>query len=358
MVRVVLIRKGEEANWRPQRSGATRAVCDSTGACDTATVTITINPEPDSPTAVDDVVVTDEDTEITFDVLTGSDSDPDGDLDPASTSAVTLPTDGVLVNNGDGTFRYTPDTDFNGTDSFDYEVCDITGAASCDTVTVTIAVNPVNDAPAAAPSAHETPQNAPLVLTLTDLGASDPDGDPLTLEVVDGAALTGSVVITDAGTTITFTPALDFVGAAGTFDFTVSDRSESANATVTITVIPNLKPIALPDTVPDPVPKRTEIEINVLANDSDPDGALDVISVVIVRDPNNGTVTVDAVTGEIGLGHRGCSLHRGPLIGGTRLPAVPGLSRSPPLRRWPRVTSGQGYVAARPLAVADQRSVD
>ena len=49
--------------------------------------------------------------------------------------------------NPDGTIDYTPDPGFFGTDSFTYEVCDLAGL--CDTATVDITVNAVNDPPVA-----------------------------------------------------------------------------------------------------------------------------------------------------------------------------------------------------------------
>ena len=58
----------------------------------------------------------------------GVDVDVDGILVVDTTTAVTVPSNGVLVNNGDGTFLYTPNTDFNGTDSFTYTIEDDEGA--------------------------------------------------------------------------------------------------------------------------------------------------------------------------------------------------------------------------------------
>ncbi len=54
--------------------------------------------------------------------------------------------------NVDGTIGYAPDADFFGSDSFDYQVCDLTGPPSgplCSTATVDITVNSVNDPPVA-----------------------------------------------------------------------------------------------------------------------------------------------------------------------------------------------------------------
>jgi len=118
-------------------------ICDTLGACDTAAVNITVDPVADPPVANDDVASTPEDTLVTIDVA-ANDSDPDGNLDPASanTACATCanPTNGTLVNNLDGTFDYTPNPSFSGNDSFVYEICD-TGPL-CDTASVNITVNP------------------------------------------------------------------------------------------------------------------------------------------------------------------------------------------------------------------------
>ncbi|MCW3808180.1 Ig-like domain-containing protein, partial [Plebeiibacterium marinum] len=104
-------------------------VCDSNGACDQATVVITINAIADNnaPVATDDVASVDEDSVLNGTTLLSNDSDPDGDELTINTTPVTGPTNGSLVINADGTYTYTPDKDFIGEDSFVYEVCDSEG---------------------------------------------------------------------------------------------------------------------------------------------------------------------------------------------------------------------------------------
>ncbi len=91
------------------------------------------------PVAADDTAATLADTAVDIDVA-ANDHDPDGVLDLASATTAcagcTTPANGALVDDGDGTFRYTPDAAFTGTDHFTYEICDTLG--SCDTATVTI----------------------------------------------------------------------------------------------------------------------------------------------------------------------------------------------------------------------------
>src|SRR6056297_4367458 len=57
----------------------------------------------------------------------------------------TGPSNGTVVQNADGSFTYTPDPDYNGPDSFTYDISD--GNGGTDTATVNITVNPVNDDP-------------------------------------------------------------------------------------------------------------------------------------------------------------------------------------------------------------------
>jgi hypothetical protein len=118
--------------------GFTYEVCDAALLCDTADVTIDVTFVNDPPVANDDTAATNADTPVTIDVV-ANDTDPDGNLVPGSATATSGPTSGGLVNNGDGTFEYTPDPGFSGGDTFTYDVCDI--EPLCDTGSVSITVS-------------------------------------------------------------------------------------------------------------------------------------------------------------------------------------------------------------------------
>ena len=136
-------------------------ICDPSGLCDTATVTITVTPVNDPPVANDDNTETTINTPIAIPVLI-NDSDPDGDIITVTT-IITPPANGTVVINPDGTITYTPDTDFAGSDSFVYEICDPSGL--CDTATVTIEIGlPATGA--------EDGYLATLALTLIVMGAA------------------------------------------------------------------------------------------------------------------------------------------------------------------------------------------
>jgi len=105
-----------------------------------ATVTINVTPVNDAPESVDDTYSTPEDTKLT--VIGSGILDNDEDAEDDSLSAVldTAPTHGTLVLNPGGSFEYTPDDDFVGSDSFSYHAND--GNKDSNIATVTIQVNP------------------------------------------------------------------------------------------------------------------------------------------------------------------------------------------------------------------------
>ncbi|MCE8514535.1 tandem-95 repeat protein, partial [Ruegeria pomeroyi] len=96
-------------------------VSDGNGGADTATVTVTVTGVNDAPVAVDDTVSVAEDGSVSIAVL-GNDSDPDGDS--LTVSGASDPANGSVVVNADNTLSYTPDANFNGTDTFTYTVSD------------------------------------------------------------------------------------------------------------------------------------------------------------------------------------------------------------------------------------------
>ena len=75
--------------------------------------------------------------------LNGDVSENDTNTEGFVYSVISGPTHGTLTMNGDGTFTYTPDTDYNGFDEFTYQACDADG--NCVTATVTIIVAPAGD---------------------------------------------------------------------------------------------------------------------------------------------------------------------------------------------------------------------
>lgn len=115
----------------------TYTINDGTGLTDTATVSVTVTAVNDNPVANDDSATTEEDVAITIN-LVANDTDIDGDS--LSIQSVGTASNGSVVNNGNGTVTYTPNSGFFGSDSFTYVVSD--GSAT-DTATVRVTVTEV-----------------------------------------------------------------------------------------------------------------------------------------------------------------------------------------------------------------------
>ncbi|MEL7036672.1 MAG: tandem-95 repeat protein [Cyanobacteria bacterium J06592_8] len=208
----------------------TYQVVDNQGSSDRARVNITIDPVNDALTATNDVVSTNEDTTVVIDV-TSNDLDTDGNLDPASAVAATEPSNGTVVNNGDGSFSYTPSPNFYGSDSFIYQVSDTQG--SSDQATVSITVDPVNDTP----TAVDDSINAELDTAVTfDVLANDGDIDGNSLILSSYSDPTNGSVVDDGSGRFTYTPNMGFIGT-DTFSYTVSDGNggtDSATASISV----------------------------------------------------------------------------------------------------------------------------
>ncbi len=274
-------------------------VTDSNGDSFITNVQYTVtNP---APIAADDTHTTLEDTPITVDIISGSDSDPDGDILTVDAAALpdgtvialdtaTILPEGTLTVGTNGTVTFDPADDFNGDFIFGYTVTDSEGGT--DVATVTITVDAVNDPPNPTipgdPNPPADPDNYIPPQTGLDSSPSTPlditpffddvDGDPVTL-TIDPADLPPGLSFD--GTTISGTPSADASqgGTNGVFTIPVvatdgNGGTFTTNVTYTIT---NPAPIAQDDalTAGEDGPVITG---SVIADDtgngvdSDPDG--------------------------------------------------------------------------------------
>lgn len=191
------------------------SVCDLHDACDTATVTIFVVDVNESPVAVDYDFDTDEDETLSGD-LAEQVTDPNGD--DLSFYAYTETEHGVLQVNEDGTFTYTPEQDYNGSDSFIYQVCDTENY--CVIANVTITVLPVNDAPVAVDDNVFGEQND-VVEYNVGVNDYDVDGDNLSFALVAEPEF-GEITFNADGS-FTYSPTIGFYGE-DSFQYSVCDQ--------------------------------------------------------------------------------------------------------------------------------------
>ncbi|WP_263834095.1 Ig-like domain-containing protein, partial [Sulfurospirillum oryzae] len=187
-------------------------------------------------------LVTNEDTPLTIapSILLANDSDVDGDKLTITSVQGDAGTHGtVAIVNGNVVF--TPEKDYNGDATFKYTVSDGNGAT--DTATVTLHVNPVNDAPAFGQASYTFGynENSPTTAVLGTVHATDVDSTTLTYSIIGGNSdgyyainsTTGAINLTDKGFA---SSANDFETGnnAHTLTVSVSDGSLSSSVTVTL----------------------------------------------------------------------------------------------------------------------------
>jgi gliding motility-associated-like protein len=161
----------------------TYEVCDNgnPGQCSSATVSITVNAVNDAPLATAGNAEVAEGSAVGGNLLALV-SDADGDGLTINTQAVSGPANGTLTIHADGTYTYTPNTGFTGSDSFTYEVCDMQEPAACTQGTINILVVPSGTVVPEEPELPELPYD------------SDGDGIP---DSVEAGSDTASPVDTD-----------------------------------------------------------------------------------------------------------------------------------------------------------------
>jgi subtilisin-like proprotein convertase family protein len=197
--------------------------------------TVTFDAPNMPPTAVADSYTTNEDTLLKVAAAQGvlfNDTDLDGDNLTASEVAGSGPFHGTLRFNADGSFDYTPEANYHGSDTFDYTVSDGNGGTA--TATVNVSVTSVNDDPDARDDTAATDEDTAVLIDVRD-NDTDVDADALSISGITDPAHGTAVV--DNGK-INYTPAKDYNGS-DSFSYTVSDgHGGTDTATVNVTVNP------------------------------------------------------------------------------------------------------------------------
>jgi len=285
---------------------------DGAEATDTGTFTINIAQVNDAPVTQNDTATTDEDNEVDINVLT---NDSDIDMDALLNATPSAESIGVVITGAgltepahgtietDGTkITYTPDENYNGTDTFDY-YCSDGDTQTKGTVTVTI--KQVNDNPLANADSTSTDEDTQVSF---DVLANDTDVDTVSSLNEDDLHQKSDFTIDSCffyiesngtiaidGSSIVYTPADNFYGTQIIKYVLLDGKGGTATGTLTVLVgTKNDAPKAAADTMT--AEEDHVASVNVLTNDTDVDTG-DTKTFVGFLEPTsglNGTFTTAA----------------------------------------------------------------
>ncbi len=234
------------------------------------------------PQTQDDIVVTDEDTPLRIDALAN-------DIDTAQPGfvpiVVTGPAHGQVTVNPDGSFSYTPDKDYHGSDNFTYRLGQ--NGVFSNEATITLEIRPVNDAPVLTDSSAVLDEDSTLKLQALTT-AQDIDGDPLTARIIS-APTHGTLTVNPDGS-FTYAPEADYYGT-DSYTYVVNDGTADSNvATVSFTVTPvNDAPVAQDGSATLAEDGSVILDLIALGHDID----TPIVS-AIVTEPSHGSLTQNA----------------------------------------------------------------
>lgn len=270
---------------------------DGAATSNSATVSITVSaPSNSAPVANNDNYSLAEDTTFTATLANGvllNDTDADGN--PLATAIVTQPAHGTVSLSANGTFVYTPNANFTGSDSFTYQAND--GTTNSNVATVTFTVTGTNDAPVGLSDSYTTAQGTLLTVTAANgVLANDSDVDSANLTAVVMAQPSNGTLILNGNGSFTYTPNAAFTGV-DVFTYQASDGAATSGTTtvsISVTAAPNTAPVANNDSyqLTEDTQFTAQQANGVLANDTDADG--NPLTALLVSQPTHGTVTFAA----------------------------------------------------------------
>jgi large repetitive protein len=252
---------------------------DISAQCDTALVVITVNPVNDAPIANRNDVITLKNTPKRIEIL-NNDVDIEDTIDPQSVTITENPKNGTAIVNPDGTIGYTPKPNFIGRDTLIYRVCDKGTPVQCDTALVVILVKP-----------NTQPE---YKLVEVKMGKRD----TICLETSELLGKNHTInTCGNAGDVVNFTPISNSICiqmeakhvGRDSICYEVCDEFGVCDTTYIYAYVTFIGQKVADDSTITPI--NTPITINIIENDNIANGA-GSNSVLIVNNPNHGTVTV------------------------------------------------------------------
>ncbi|MCC6074099.1 Ig-like domain-containing protein, partial [Pseudomonas sp. GCM10022188] len=301
-------------------------VTDGSGTDDTSTLTIAVTPANDDFSDADETVSVAEDSGVTNGSLLSGSSSVDGALSIASFSiagetgpfvlgtAYAVSGKGEITVNADGSYSFTPATDFNGNlPVVSYTVTDGSGTDNSSTLTIT--VTPANDDFSDASETLTVAEDSTATTGTLLSGSSSVDG-ALSIASFSIAGETGPFVLgsayvvsgkgeitVNADGSYSFTPAADFNGSFPVVTYTVTDGSGTDDSsTLTITVTPANDDFADADETLTVAEDSTATTGNLLTGSSSVDGPLSIASFTLAGETGPfvlGTAYMVAGKGEL-----------------------------------------------------------
>ena len=284
----------------------TYEVSDGNGGIAQGNVTLTINAVNDIPVLLADTFSVNEDNVLTklvgdVDQLLSNDNDADGDTLTVNTTPISNVSNGRLTLNGNGSFSYTPNLNFNGTDNFTYQVSDGNGASAQTIVTLTI--NAVNDIPVPSADNYSTNEDITLTKLVGDVDQllsndNDVDGDSLTINTTPITNVSNGTLTLNSNGSFGYVPNNNYHGSDN-FTYEVSDGNggiAQGNVTLTINAVSDV-PVAIADSYS--VDEEGSLTIlfgdtnNLLSNDSDGDNDSLTVDTTPISNVTSGSLTLN-----------------------------------------------------------------
>jgi hypothetical protein len=266
--------------WNNEWSGTARVgVSDGEfTAADTADVIV----NNVAPVTDDKSVSTNEDIPVGI-ALTASDSGND----TLTFSIESYPSNGLLSGTPPD-LTYTPNPNWNGTNTFTYKAND--GVTDSNIATVTITVNPINDPPVCSADTATTNEDNSVTIAVTSNDNAGPPDEDQTLTITSVTQGGNGTVVNNGNNTITYMSNPNYNGS-DSFSYTISDSGGLTDtATVNVIVNPvNDPPVCADDNAV--TDEDTSVVINVTSNDNaGPPNEVQTLTVVSITQGTNGTV--------------------------------------------------------------------